>query len=602
MIPALLPQLLVRIGAAGILLCFATLALAGGDDWKPVPGHIATRWAKDVSPANCHPEYPRPQMRRREWQSLNGLWDYAVTPIEAPKPSKWDGKILVPFPIESSLSGVGRRVDEKSTLTYRHTLHIPEAWSGHPVLLHFGAVDWHATVSLGGSVLAEHRGGYDGFTVNLGRLDPGRAYDLVVRVEDATGDGQARGKQWREPNGIWFTSTTGIWQSVWMEPVPVESIADLKLTPDIDSGRLRVAATIAGMEPATVVEAVALDAGAVVARASAPAGAALNVAIPHPKLWSPDHPFLYDLRVGLFRNGRLVDQVESYFGMRKIALGKDASGITRLMLNNKVLFQVGQLDQGFWPDGIYTAPTDEALRWDIEETKRYGFNMARKHVKIEPDRWYYWCDKLGLLVWQDMPSTQELADSVPATRHTVLWRNQFEHELDRMIEGRFNHPSIVVWVVFNEGWGQFDTERLVSRVRQLDPSRLIDAASGWHDRRVGDLVDMHKYPGPASYPPEANRASVLGEFGGIGHGVAGHSWSPALWGDPSRSGEELAADYETLLRRVYDLRDTAGLSACVYCELVDVEIEQAGLVTCDRDVEKMPVRRIAAANRGRFHY
>jgi hypothetical protein len=592
---------LVRIGVTGVLLCFATLALAGGDDWKPVPGHIATRWAKDVSPANCHPEYPRPQMRRREWQSLNGLWDYAVTPIDAPRPDAWDGKILVPFPIESSLSGVGRRVDEKSALTYRRTLRIPESWAGHPVLLHFGAVDWHATVSLNGSVLAEHRGGYDGFTVNLGRLDPGTAYDLVVRVEDATGDGQARGKQWREPNGIWYTPVTGIWQSVWMEPVPAESIVDLKLTPDIDSGRLHIAATIAGTQPATVVEAIALDAGAVVARASAPAGAEIALHIPNPKLWSPDHPFLYDLRVRIARRGKTIDEVESYFGMRKIALGKDASGLTRLMLNNKFLFQVGPLDQGFWPDGIYTAPTDEALRWDIEQMKQLGFNMARKHVKIEPDRWYYWCDKLGLMVWQDMPSSHEIGESQPVSDRVAGWRKQFEHELDRMIEGRRNHPSIVIWVPFNEGWGQYDTERITARVRSLDPSRLIDNPSGWVDKHVGDVIDWHAYPGPGSPKPEQHRAAVLGEFGGLGYGVKGHTWLPAAWGYRQFADiETLTRRYELLLRRAYDMCSRVGLSACIYTQLTDVETECNGLFTYDREVAKMPVERVSNANRGRF--
>jgi beta-galactosidase/beta-glucuronidase len=581
------------------MLSLATLALAEGAGWKPVPGHVATRWAKGVDPARCHPEYPRPQMRRREWQSLNGLWDFAVTPMDAPKPESWDGKILVPFPIESSLSGVGRRVDERSALIYHRTLQIPAAWAGQSVLLQFGAIDWHATVSLNGSVAAEHRGGYDAFTVDLGNLKPDRAYDLTVRVEDATGDGQARGKQWREPKEIWFTSATGIWQSVWMEPVPAESIADLNLVPDIDAGKLQIRAGVSSAGQGLEIEAAARDGDAVIACSSGPASGEIALQIPNAKLWSPDHPFLYRLHLRLTRRGKTIDEVESYFGMRSIALGKDASGVTRPMLNGKFVFQVGQLDQGYWPDGIYTAPTDEALRWDIEETKRFGFNMIRKHVKVEPDRWYYWCDKLGMLVWQDMPSAHELCDWRVNEKHSV-GPEQFEHELARMVEGRRCHPSIIMWVVFNEGWGQHDTERLVGAVRQLDPNRLIDAASGWLDHHVGDVVDMHKYPGPDTFAPEPHRAAVLGEFGGIGHGVPGHSWSSNLWGDPKRTPEQLAGDYEGLMRRVYELRDRAGLSACVYCEMIDVEIEQAGLVTCDREVEKMPAERIAAANRGQF--
>jgi beta-galactosidase/beta-glucuronidase len=385
-----------------------------------------------------------------------------------------------------------------------------------------------------------------------------------------------------------YTATTGIWQTVWLEPVAAAHIEALKIVPDVDGGCLRLTVTGTG-----TAEAVASDGGKDVAQASGAAGSELKLAIPNPKLWSPDAPFLYDLRVSLKSGDKTVDTVTSYFGMRKIALGKDDKGVTRMMLNGKPVFQVGPLDQGFWPDGLYTAPTDEALRFDVAETRRLGFNTTRKHLKVEPDRWYYWCDKLGLMVWQDMPSINSYGGKQP------IDKPQFKTELLSMVTNQWNHPAIIMWVIFNESQGQHDTEALVAEVRALDPSRLINNASGNDDKNCGDVIDKHTYPGPDSPKPEANRAAVLGEFGGLGLPVDGHTWSKKTWGyKGTESIEDLTAGYEKLLAKVWELRASAGLSAVIYTQLTDVETECNGLLTYDREVNKVVPARAAAANTG----
>ena len=455
-------------------------------DWKPVSGKLMTRWAKDVSVTNALPEYPRPQMVRKDWLNLNGLWDLKLGDGSA-------ARILVPYPIESALSGV---MKHSGRMTYRRSFEIPKGWSHRHVLLHFGAVDWEAKVTLNGKELGVHRGGYDDFTFDItDALKPDGKQDIAVEVFDPTDNGgQPHGKQVLRPDHYNYTSTSGIWQTVWLEPVTENHIAGLHMVPDIDAGCLHL--TVDGKG---TVEAVATDEGKEIARASGPAGSELKLAIPNPKLWSPDTPHLYDLSVTLKSGDKVIDAVTSYFGMRKIALGNDEKGVLRIMLNGSFVFQVGPLDQGFWPDGIYTAPTDEALRFDVAETKRLGFNCVRKHVKVEPDRWYYWCDKIGLLVWQDMPSGKNTTDED---------KKQFEVELRRMIEGRGQHPSIIMWVLFNEGWGQFDTERLTKVIKDMDPSRLVDSASGWRGKNCGDVNDGHGYVGPGGGKPWGGR---LGE-------------------------------------------------------------------------------------------
>jgi len=570
--------------------------------WTARDAPVMTRWAEDVSPDSVHPEYPRPQMVRTEWQNLNGLWEYAITPRNSARPAEWHSGILVPFPVESALSGVMERIDADQRLWYRRFFTLPGSWTDKRVLLHFGAVDWETMVQVNGRMVGEHRGGYDPFTIDISSaLQPGSEQEIVVAVWDPTSSGyQARGKQVDQPRGIWYTPTTGIWRTVWLEPVPEYSIERLHMVPDIDRERLVITADVPTTDSETVVEVLALDGTRVVARATGAVSGELVLEIPDAKLWTPDSPFLYDLKVTLLRNGAAVDEVNSYFGMRKISLGRDHDGILRILLNNEFLFQVGPLDQGFWPDGLYTAPSDEALRYDVEVTKQLGFNMARKHVKIEPDRWYYWCDRLGLLVWQDMPSGDRyIGGDDPDIERTAQSARQFELELKRNIDALSNHPSIVMWVIFNEGWGQYDTERLGNWIGEYDPTRLVNTASGWSDRGVGDVHDVHSYPGPAAPVAAPDRAIVLGEFGGLGFPIPGHLWqSERNWGYRNyESADDLTMAYETLLRRLHRLIAEPGLSAAVYTQTSDVETEVNGLMTYDRVIIKMDVDRVAAANR-----
>jgi beta-galactosidase/beta-glucuronidase len=594
--------LLAALTAAGVALTGhrGVAGFQGAPAWRAAESPLETRWTKLVTPANVHPEYPRPQMVRPEWLSLNGLWDFSLAPRNSPPPQQWSRQILVPFPFESALSGVMRPFTEIDTLWYHRTIEIPSKWSGQHVVLHFGAVDWRARVVVNGKPVGSHDGGYDSFSFDVtGALRPAGAQEIVVAVDDPTDTGtQPRGKQVRAPRSIWYTATSGIWQTVWLEPVPADAISSVRLNPDVDAGELEIIVTSSTAGTAEV-RAEAFDGSRSVGRISGPIAKPLRLKIAQPKLWSPDSPHLYDLRLSLRSSGRETDRVTSYFGMRKIALGKDTQGRNRIFLNNQPQFQFGPLDQGFWPDGLYTAPTDDALRSDIEQMKKLGFNMARKHVKVEPERWYYWCDKLGFLVWQDMPSgDQSIKASEPDLSRTAASAAQYRAELTRLIETHRNHPSIVMWVPFNEGWGQFDTTGVVNLVRTLDSTRLVDSTSGWTDRAVGDVHDVHSYPGPAAPPLETARAAVLGEFGGLGLPLSGHTWQAEKnWGYRSfTTQDELTAAYLALIEKLEPLvRD--GLAAAVYTQTTDVEIEVNGLLTYDRAVVKMDAAKIAEANR-----
>jgi hypothetical protein len=589
-----------------ISLCFA-MACRASAEWKPADGPMFTRWAKEVAPYNVLPEYPRPQMTRGQWMSLNGLWDYAILPKDEARPESFDGQILVPFPVESSLSGVGKPVGEDNRLWYRRKFQAPELAGGRRLLLHFGAVDWHATVFVNGEEVGEHKGGYDPFTFDVtDALRQSGLQELVVSVWDPTDTWtQPRGKQVREPQGIWYTAVTGIWQTVWLEPVPAASIASLKPVPDIDAGVLRLTVQARGSAGGMKVTATAKDGDTIISTVTGTPGAELELAVKNAKLWSPDSPHLYDLDVSLAIDGTETDVVSSYFGMRKTSLVLDAAGHQRLALNNEPLFQVGPLDQGWWPDGLYTAPTDDALKHDVEILKECGFNMLRKHVKVEPARYYYHCDKLGILVWQDMPSGclqrgQENTDTlrVGADDDEDADRPpdsaaQFETELKAMIDAFGFFPSIVMWVPFNEGWGQYDTQRIAQWIKQYDPSRLVNATSGWTDRGVGDVYDVHSYPGPAIEDPGPGRAVVLGEFGGLGWPVEDHLWwNKRNWGYqtfPDRDG--LNKSYKKTVGNVYGLLGQ-GLAAAVYTQTTDVEGEINGLMTYDRDMLKFDAKEL----------
>jgi hypothetical protein len=568
--------------------------------WKPAKGPLMTRWAKDVSPDKVLPEYPRPQMTRPNWLNLNGLWDYAIKPGDK-QPETFDGKILVPFPVESALSGVMKPVGKENRLWYRRTFTVPSDWKGKQILLHFGAVDWDTTVWVNGKELGKHKGGYDPFSVDItDALKETGDQEIVVSVWDPSdAEGQPRGKQVRNPNSIWYTSITGIWQTVWIEPVPKMYVDSLVITPDVDHKQVHVTLNCVGAPPTgsnlggPSYEVAVFDGDTQVAGQAGP-HPSLTIDIPDPKLWSPGSPHLYSLHI----RGPGTDVVESYFAMRKISLGKGDQSVTRLMLNDKFVFQFGPLDQGFWPDGLYTAPTDEALRYDIETTKQLGFNMCRKHVKVEPQRWYYWCDKLGLLVWQDMPSGgKSIGPDAPDLTRSKQSVDEYEKEWKAIIDANRNHPCIVMWVPFNEGWGQFDTQRIAEMTKKYDPTRLVNNASGWADRGAGDVHDMHRYPGPGSPRPEPNRAAVLGEFGGLGLPIEGHTWlAKGNWGYKSFTDPAALTDaYVGLLRRMHVLIGDPGLSAAVYTQTTDVEIEVNGLMTYDREIIKMDPKRIATA-------
>ena len=582
------------------LCCFGSL---GVQAWQPAQGPLQTRWSREVSPQNDHPEYPRPQLVRKDWLNLNGVWGFEMTTNNA-QPTVFPEEILVPFPVESALSGVMKPVSENTRVWYRRTFDIPQGWIGRRILLNFGAVDFETTVFVNGKHVGKHRGGYDGFSFDVtDSLSPLGENELVVSVWDPTDSGtQPRGKQVRKPNGIWYTSTSGIWQTVWLEPVGAAHITGLDIVPDIDRSEVAVVARTTAPLGRYTVETTVRDGSGGRWSATAPLGEKLIVPINKLRLWSPETPFLYTMTVTLKLGNHTMDQVESYVGMRKMSLGKDAKGFTRLMLNNSPYFQFGPLDQGFWPDGIYTAPTDEALRFDIDMTKKLGFNLARKHVKVEPDRWYYWCDKLGLLVWQDMPSGDKyIGPKDPDIQRSPESASEFEEELTALVEGRGSHPCIVMWVPYNEGWGQWDTAQVVSMIQKLDPSRLVDDVSGWADRGVGDVNDMHKYPGPGAPEPEQKRAIVLGEFGGLGLPVRGHTWqSEKNWGYRTfTDAGALTSAYEDLVGKLFPLIEEKGLSAAIYTQTTDVEVEVNGLMTYDREMVKMDWTRVAAANHGK---
>ncbi len=549
---------------------------------------MRTRWAEHLDPNGILPAYPRPQLVRDRWRNLNGPWQYTLTPANQQQtPKDFDGRILVPFCIESALSGVQQPVTPEQALWYRRTFEVPAAWHGQRILLHFGAVDWSADVWLNDVPVGNHRGGYDAFTFDItDALRTDGPQSLVVRVTDPTdASWQPRGKQIRNPHGIWYTAVTGIWQTVWLEPVPTAHIRALTITPSASQSQVTIAAETTG---GTHLRLEVLDEERVVAKAECIAKQAATLNIPNAKLWSPSDPHLYDLRISLLDAGRTIDTVKSYCGLRDVAIGRHA-GHNRLLLNGEPLFQFGPLDQGWWPDGLYTAPSDAALRYDLTVLKQLNMNMLRKHVKVEPARYYCHCDQLGLLVWQDMPSGDRyIGPNDPDITRSPESAKNFERELQAMIDGLRNHPSIIMWVIYNEGWGQWDTERLTTWVKDYDPTRLVNSASGWTDRRVGDVIDVHAYPGPALPPTEPHRAAVLGEFGGLGWPVADHLWQEKKnWGYRTyRSQSDLQDAYSDVLSRLAPLI-AQGLSAAVYTQTTDVEGEVNGLLTYDRAFLKL---------------
>lgn len=622
-----------------IFLSFILLA-AFLQSHAQTPVKLPSRWASEMNPSAPLPEYPRPQMVRSSWMNLNGEWDYAILAADETY-GKADGKIVVPFAVESALSGVGKHVGPDNALWYSREFTLPRSWKGKRVLLHFGAVDWQAEVWINGNKAGVHTGGYAPFSFDITPLlkKSGRQA-LTVKVKDASDQGwQPRGKQCDIPQGIWYTPVTGIWQTVWLESVPETFIESYDACSDVDRACINVKVDAAGLKEGDVVR-VELREGCIGYNAQTPSGTVVAVAdgtdvtltVPAPECWSPSHPYLYGLDISVLRKGKIVDKVSGYTALRKISVIMDTDtyhtrkgvpqGSLRLGLNNEILFQFGPLDQGWWPDGLYTAPTDEALRFDIEKTREWGFNMIRKHIKVEPARWYYWCDVLGMLVWQDMPSIADHNQKNNAVRPAELaarqsnvwakdsfvggtdcdvpeqWKQNYYKEWGEIIQCLKNFPCIVVWVPFNEGWGQFDTEQVVRFTKEQDPSRLVNESSGGNFHFAGDILDAHHYPEPKMNVFERTMVNVLGEYGGIGYPVQGHIWFPdgKNWGYAGlcKSRDEILERYRLYADRLKVLIST-GCAAAVYTQTTDVEVEVNGLMTYDR-IEKVDASALRSIN------
>ena len=567
------------------------VSLAGYAQWKPAGDKIKTTWAEQIDPNNVLPEYPRPIMERKEWKNLNGLWEYAIRPTGTQQPADMDGQILVPFAVESSLSGVMKTLGKENELWYSREFTVPSSWKGKNILLHFGAVDWQADVWVNGVKMGQHRGGYTPFSFDITPVLAKGKNQITVKVWDPSDEGyQPRGKQVKHPDGIWYTPVSGIWQTVWMEPVSANHITRLKTTPDIDKKILTVEAYTATGNPSAVVSVVVSEGGKVVATGKAMQGQPVQLAIENARLWSPENPFLYDMKVTLTDNGKVIDEVNSYAAMRKYSIRQGADGITRLQLNNRNVFHFGPLDQGWWPDGLYTAPTDEALVYDIKKVKDFGYNMIRKHVKVEPARWYSHCDNFCMIVWQDMPNgdrgpewqSRQYFKGVEMV-HSAESEANYRREWKEIIDLLYSNPCVGVWVPFNECWGQFKTPDIAAWTKAYDPSRLVNPASGGNHYTCGDILDLHNYPDPDLYLYDPMRATVLGEYGGIGLVMKDHLWMPDRnWGYVKfNNPEEVTTEYIKYAEHLLQLIPR-GFSAGVYTQITDVEGEVNGLMTYDR--------------------
>lgn len=583
-------------------------------DWQPAENTMMTRWGKQVSPENVWDEYPRPQLEREGWLNLNGLWDYAIVKRNQGDPNVYPGKILVPFCVESALSGVKKELERDERLWYRRDFTVPTEWKGRSIILNFEAVDYSSTVWVNGSLVGSHQGGFDRFSFDITEYLTGQGkQEIVVAVDDPSSYGtQARGKQQTPPLKIWYTTVSGIWQTVWLEAVSKEAwLKEVKIVPDVDEKTVTIVPFVnKPLLPEYNVEISITDGAKQIVKDTVLADFSITLAIDKPILWSPDSPHLYDLKLTLTNKaGQVLDEIRSYFGMRKISLD-DHKGTKYLFLNNQPLFHYGTLDQGWWPDGLHTPPSDEAMRYDIEVTKQMGFNMIRKHIKVEPDRWYYHCDNIGILVWQDMPTAMAVIpkDNPKEKPHHVqhVWKRtpvelnrrsevtaKFEYELRRMIDLHYNAPSIVMWVPFNEGMGQYATVRIADMVKALDPTRLVNPISGWKLYPVGDVYDIHTYGQEVVIPPiSTDRATVIGEYGGIGLPIKGHLWNPQNdnWGYQTYEGQEkLLENYKYKFDQIVKMQKQKGLSGAVYTQTTDVETEVNGLMTYDREIIKIPV-------------
>lgn len=571
-------------------------------NWQPKKDKILSEWAINIDPNAPLPEYPRPQMSRENWTNLNGIWKYTIIEKGSTEPENFQGDILVPYAIESALSGVGQTVSKDQELWYHRSFEVDRGMRKGNLLLHFGAVDWEAEVFINGKSVGMHQGGYDPFSFEISEaLVSGRKQQLSIRVWDPTDEGpQPRGKQINKPHGIWYTPVTGIWQTVWLEAVPDQYISHIKNTADLDNKQISVETQVNDPQPGQMITVRLFTNGELLDEKEVPAGESTIFSIDNPNIWGPDNPFLYDIEARLLDGRKQLDAVKSYTAMRKISMKPDAYGNQRLLLNDKFLFQYGPLDQGWWPDGLYTAPTEEALVYDIDKTKEMGFNMIRKHVKVEPARWYYHCDKIGMLVWQDMPSGDmgNRWEARPGVVGKGTERKRspesmaiFKKEWKAIMDANYNFPSIIVWVPFNEAWGQFNTEEIVKWTVEYDPSRLVNGASGGNYTLEGQIMDMHNYPDPVMPDPKIwghHQIIVLGEYGGLGLPIEGHTWqNKDNWGYQSfKDKDALRERYSKLIQDLKPLIPM-GLSAAIYTQTTDVEVETNGLMTYDRKVSKL---------------
>ena len=597
-----------KIVFAVICLIVSQLSIA---QYAPAGDSLKTRWSAEVTPENVWKSHPRPQMMRGMWEDLNGLWDYAIRPKGENNIGEFDGKILVPFCIESSLSGVQKYVGKDNELWYQREFDFNLKGQDH-LLLHFGAVDWKCDVWVNDVKVGSHTGGYTPFTFDITNVVKKKGNVLRVRVWDPTDQGdQPCGKQHVKPHGIWYTPVTGIWQTVWLEVVQETYIVNMKIVPDIDNHKVTINAELSDASKNNMFEVVVYDGhinggfNTIIAKAKSLNGEDVEVPMPeNARLWSPDDPFLYYMTISVYQGNKCVDKVISYFAMRKFSTGKDESGIVRLMLNNEPIFMFGPLDQGWWCDGLYTAPCEEAMKYDIQKTKDFGFNMIRKHVKVEPAQWYYYCDRLGVIVWQDMPSggrgpgwvTDRYFDG-SLSRRTPESEATYKKEWKEIIDYLYSVPSIGVWVPFNESWGQFKTPEIVEWTKSYDPSRLVNPASGGNHYPVGDILDLHNYPEPDLYFYDATRANVLGEYGGIGRKIEGHTWVPDQgWGYVEYDSEEKVTDTYVEYANILLNLIPRGFSAAVYTQTTDCEVELNGLMTYDRAVVKLNEQRLREIN------
>jgi len=578
-------------------------------------------WSKYTKTVNLDKplnDYPRPTLERNSWLNLNGRFQYVISSKDEGLPLAFEGEIIVPFCVESTLSGVGKRITPNDKLWYMRLIDIEVPPKDMITLLHFGAIDYDSEIYLNQQFVGKHKGGYLPFYFDVTKFLVNGKNELLIGVSDPTDTGyQERGKQVLSPKGIWYTATTGIWQTAWMETVHKNHLGSLKIITDIDQSKVRIHPVVITEDPITA-KVTVYDQKKVIFSNVIKLNEFNDIVIKNQKLWSPENPFLYSILIELTEGEKVIDSVKSYFGMRKISLGKDAAGLPRIFLNNTPYFQAGVLDQGYFPDGLLTPPTDQAMIDDILTMKRLGFNMLRKHIKIEPERWYYHCDRLGMLVWQDMPNGGDhnlgnlVAVALPNIgirikdhhhrlfhRKDIKGRQEFETHLRGMVTHLFNHPSIVCWVTFNEGWGQFDAKRIGNDVKKMDPSRLVDHASGWYDQGGKDFISIHKYIFSIKLPKtDSNRPFVLSEFGGYSQVLSNHVWdeSSSFGYRMFDTKASLSDAYEMLIRDQVLPLVKSGLCATVYTQLSDVEHEVNGLMTYDRELVKMEEFMVKSMN------